>query len=387
MQFNQYFSQLTQSSIRAISKHCQELGGINLGQGVCDIPTPEPIKQAAYKAIADNKNTYVSSYGIAPLREAIANKAQSFNKIPCTMQNVMVSHGSTGAFIAATRALFNQGDEIILFEPYYAYHKLAIDSIGLSVKTVNIDLETFAIDIDEVRNAISEKTKAILICTPCNPCGKVFTKDELLILGEIACENNLYIITDEMYEYITYPGIEHVSIASLSPEIQARTITMSGFSKTYNVTGWRLGYVIADEKIIERMQLAHDLIYVCAATPLQYAAIAAINMPQKYYDDLRKSYTQKRKLFFDGLARMGLSAVQPDGAYYTLVDISTSKFFEAEDTALALLNASKVAAVDGRSFYLQEGGKMKGRHQLRFCFATEQAQLKLALQRLSDALA
>ena len=387
MQFNQYFSQLTQSSIRAISKHCQELGGINLGQGVCNIPTPEPIKQAAYKAIADNKNTYVSAYGIAPLREAIAEKAQAFNKISCTMQNVLVTNGSTGAFIAATRALFNRGDEIILFEPYYAYHKLAIDSIGLNVKTVNIDLATFAINMDEVREAISDKIKAILICTPCNPCGKVFTREELLALGEIACENNLYIITDEMYEYITYPGVEHVSMASLSPEIQARTITMSGFSKTYNMTGWRLGYAIADEKIIERMQLAHDLIYVCSATPLQYAAIAAVKMPQHYYDDLRASYTQKRELFFDGLEKMGLPAVKPDGAYYTLVDISSTKFAEVEDSALALLKASKVAAVDGSSFYLQEGGNVKGKHQLRFCFALEQNKLVLALDYLTKALA
>lgn len=386
MQFNKYYSQLTQSSIRAISKHCQNVNGINLGQGVCDMPTPEPIKQAAYQAIAENKNTYVSAYGITPLREGIANKARTFNNIDCDVDNVLVTHGATGAFIAASRALFNPGDEIILFEPYYAYHKLAIDSASLRIKTVSINLDDFSIDLQAVRDAVTDKTKAILICTPCNPCGKVFSRSELLGLGELACEKNLYLITDEMYEYITYPGVEHISVASLSPDIAARTITMSGFSKTYNMTGWRLGYAVAPKDIIERMQLAHDLIYVCAATPLQYAAITAINMPQNYYDSLRENYTRKREIFFNGLKKLGLTAIKPDGAYYTLVDISNTEYFNTDDPALSLLNASRVAAVDGRSFYLQSDENIKGKEQIRFCFATNEDRLKVALEYLGEAL-
>src|SRR3990167_2922271 len=220
---NQEVMDLRQSGIRSVTMRCNELGGVNLGQGVCDLPMAEEIKTAAYQAIAGNKNIYSDYRGVASLREVLAEKIKNLKKV------------------------------------------------------------------------ISKNTKAIILCTPNNPTGKVFTKQELLEIGKLAEEHDFYIITDEMYEHFIYPGHEHISIASLN-NFKARTLTISGFSKTYNMTGWRLGYVFGPAKLIEKIALVHDFFYVCPVTPLQYAGIQALQMPASYYEALQRSFLQKRDL-------------------------------------------------------------------------------------------
>jgi len=283
-------AQLKQSGIRSVSKRCAELKGFNLGQGVCDIPIDDTIKAAAAEAINANKNLYAASEGVYPLRQAIAKKIKHFNQVDVDPETeILVAHGATGAYVAAVQVLYNPGDEVILFEPFYGYHKGILELFGVTVKAVPINRQDYSFDMDALTAAISNKTRGIVICSPGNPSGKVFTKDELIALGELAKERNLSIITDEIYEYFTYPGHEHVSLASIN-DYAERTVTLSGFSKTYNMTGWRLGYAYGPAEIINKMGLVHDLVYVCPPTPLQHAVIPALDFAQHYYDTMRADF-------------------------------------------------------------------------------------------------
>jgi aminotransferase len=373
---------LKQSGIRAASKRCAELNGINLGQGICDLPILDEIKQAAYSAIKNNKNIYSACEGIMPLREKVTKKIQAFNNIPVEKENVLISHGATGAFIAAITATLNPGDEVILFEPFYGYHKGILQLQNINAKYVKINSDDFSIDMAELEDAINNKTRAILICTPCNPAGKIFSKQELLTIGHLAEKNNLMLITDEIYEYITYPGHEHTSIAALE-NFKERTITISGFSKTYNMTGWRLGYVSGPEKIIEKMALIQDLLYVCPSTPLQYAALSALDLPQTYYSEMTDLYLKKRDYIVNALRTMGLKVTMPQGAYYLLADFSALNFNNDIEAANFLIEEAKVATVTGRSFYENPDD---GKNILRICFAMNEDKLTKAIQQLQKAL-
>jgi aminotransferase len=370
---------LQQSGIRASTVRCAEVGGINLGQGVCDMPMDEVIKHSAYKAIENNKSLYSACEGLLPLRQALAEKLRQFNRIDaCPKQQIIVTHGSTGAFVCATQALFNPGDEVIMFAPFYGYHHSILSLHGVKVRVVNMALPSFAIELSAVAAAINAKTRAIVICTPCNPCGKVFSHAELLALGRLATEHNLAIITDEIYEYITYPGFEHVSIASLE-DFSQRTLTISGFSKTYNMTGWRLGYVCGPSHVIERMALLQDLLYVCPVTPLQYAMLDALSLPESYYADMRAYYLCQRDKMYAALSALGFAPVLPQGAYYMMADIRGLGF--ADDQALidAMLEQAKVAAVPGRAFFqtAQEGSGW-----LRFGYALADEKIDQGLAQL-----
>lgn len=370
---------LKQSGIRAASTRCAAMGGINLGQGICDIPVPDLIKQEAYQTIAQNKNVYSPCEGVLSLREALATKLKQFNNItadPAT--EIVITHGSTGAFVCATMTVFNPNDEVILFEPFYGYHKGILELNGIKVKTVPIHLEDFSINFDALKKAIGPHTKGIVICTPCNPCGKVFTKKELLALGEIARQHNLVIITDEIYEYIIYPGYEHVSIASLE-DFNNRTITISGFSKTYNMTGWRLGYATGPAEVIAKMALVQDLFYVCPPTPLQAAVLAAFRLEQSYYMELNKHHLINRDLVVSVLRKLGFKFTLPQGAYYILADISALGFVDDEEIAKTILEKSKVALVAGRSFYVDPN---QGKNLLRICYASNKDKINLAMDQL-----
>lgn len=379
---NKHIETLEQSSIRAISLRCGQLQGINLGQGICDNPVHPLIMQAACDAINNNKNTYVHMKGIPELREQVAIKAKKFNKIECDIENVLITHGATGAFVGAVKALFNPGDEIILFEPFYGYHKGLVELFGVNTKSIPLVPENFALDVEALRGAITEKTRAIIVCTPCNPCGKVFTKDELRAIGDLACEKDLFILTDEMYEYIIYPGHQHISIASLDKAYFNRTITISGFSKTYNITGWRMGYLIAPAELVDRIALANDFFYICPATPFQYACVAALQLPEEYYQKMQTDYLKKRDFFLSGLQEIGFSLVYPDGAYYVLADFSGLQLVESINPSMDLLEDTYVGAVDGRAFFTNPE---KGKHLLRFCFASNSESLRQALQYLEKS--
>lgn len=375
---------LKQSGIRAASQQCARLGGINLGQGICDLPTPDLIKEEAYSAIEHNKSIYSACEGIFPLRQAIAHKINTFNHVNVDSETeVLVTHGSTGAFVCASRVLFNPGDEVLLFEPFYGYHKTILALMDVSVRCVPIQLDNnFAIDYQLLADSITPKTKAIIVCTPNNPTGKVYSHEELMTIGLIAEKNDLYVITDEIYEYITYSGFEHVSLASLK-NFKERTITLSGFSKTYNMTGWRLGYASGPKEIIQKMALVQDLIYVCPATPLQYALLAAFKLEPSYYDNMRSMYETKGQEAIHALTEMGFNVTRPQGAYYIMADFTPLGFKDDQEAATFFLNDAKVASVTGRSFYFNP---KHGQHCLRFCYALNEQSVTTAYQQMRDAL-
>jgi aminotransferase len=375
---------LAQSDIRAVTAMVNRVGGINLGQGICDLPTPDPIKKGAEAAIEANKSIYTAYTGIPELQHAILHKARTFNQMPvASPDEVMVSNGSTGAFVTALMAILEPQDEIILFEPYYGYHKNLIHVLGGKTQTVTARGANWTIDFDEVRAKINANTKAMVINTPSNPCGKVWTQAELQEALAIAQEHDLYIITDEIYEYMTYDAHRHISLASL-PDAYERTITISGFSKTYNMTGWRLGYAIAPPPIIEKMGLLNDMLYVCAPAPLQYGLAEAFMMSDDYFTQMMVDYTNKRKMMCDALTAIGFDAPLPQGAYYVLANFEalskTRAGFEDDRTACeTLVQATGVASVPGNSFF---NNPADGRYFLRFCYAKEYDILGDACERL-----
>lgn len=380
---SQITNHLKQSGIRAASVRCAALQGINLGQGICDLPVPDQIKEAAYQAIEDNKSIYSPCEGILPLREAISKKLKDFNRIHSDpISEVVVTHGSTGAFVSAITTLFDPGDEVILFEPFYSYHKNILELKGMKVIGVPISLTDLHLDFERLKNAITPRTKGLILCTPCNPLGKVLSREELLSLGHMAQQHGLWVITDEIYEYITYPGHSHTSLASLE-NFKEFTVTISGFSKTYNMTGWRLGYLTAPQLIANKIALVHDLLYVCPATPLQYAVLAAFELQADYYTSMSYLYLKKRDRMVSTLNASGFKVTSPEGAYYLLADFSELGFSDDENAARILLEQAKVAAVPGRNFYINP---QDGKYLLRFCYALDEQKIETALLSIKELL-
>ncbi len=380
---------LRQSDIRAVTFAVNAVGGINLGQGICDLPTPDPIKQAAHEAIDADKSIYTSYAGIARLREGILGKVRSFNRIPAeSADEVVVSVGSTGAFVAACLTLFEPGDECILFEPFYGYHTGLLDLLGVKKSVVKLNPPDWSVDFDALEAAINNRTKAILVCTPNNPCGKVWERHDLERLLDLLERHDLYAITDEIYEYMIYDGREHVSLGSL-PAAFERTITLSGFSKTYNMTGWRLGYAVAPTAIASRMGLINDLIYICAPSPLQYGVAAAFEMGEEYFSELADDYDRKRTLMCETLEACGFAFEWPQGAYYVLASFAPLRdrfegFGDDREACQTLIDRAHVAAVPGNSFFEDPAD---GEHLLRFCFAKEMPVLEKACADLRAAFA
>ena len=292
-----------------------------MAQGVCDTDPPHPVVEAAIAAIRSGHNIYTRMDGIAPLREAIAQKFASFNGLSVDPNTqVLVTSGATGAMHAALLALLNAGDECVVLEPFYGYHVSTLKMMRVVPVVVPLAGPEFALDVERLRAAITPRTRAIIINSPSNPSGKVFSRTELEALAEVAIEFDLFVFTDEMYEYFIYDGAEHISIATL-PGMAERTITISGFSKTFSVTGWRLGYLAASERWLPAIAYFHDLLYVCAPSPLQHGAAAGLlQLPQSFYDGLTEEYQAKRDVICAALTRAGLTPSIPTGAYYVLAD-------------------------------------------------------------------
>ena len=380
-------SELKQSNIRAITLLLQGRDGINLGQGICDMPTPDPIKQGAHEAIDGDESIYSHYGGILELRQALMKKSLEYNNIPVSSPDeVMVTVGSTGAFVSAMFTLLNPGDEVIVFEPYYGYHANLLSVMGAKQKFVRTTGPDWDIDFEKVESLISPRTKAILVNTPGNPNGKVWSRDELTRMAHLLEKHDLYAITDEIYEYMLYDGREHVSLASI-PGAFERTITLSGFSKTYNMTGWRLGYAVGPEAIISKMGLLSDLIYICAPTPLQHGVAEAFNMNNSYFEEMATAYARKRELMCKTLEDIGFIVPWPQGSYYVLADFSPlrERFSGFEDDMAAsttLVERAGIGTVAGRSFFDNDAD---GASCLRFCFAKEYPVLEDACQRLRAA--
>ena len=376
--------QFIQSEIRAMTVACSDVGGINMAQGVCDTDPPHPVVEAAIAAIRSGHNIYTRMDGIAPLREAIAQKFASFNRLrvdPHTQ--VFVTSGATGAMHASLLALLDAGDECIVLEPFYGYHVSTLKMMQIVPVVVPLTGPRFDLDVDRLRAAMTPRTRAIIINSPSNPSGKVFSRNELEALAEVAIEFDLFVFTDEMYEYFLYDGTEHLSIATL-PGMFERTITISGFSKTFSVTGWRLGYLAASERWLPAIGYFHDLLYVCAPSPLQHGAAAGLlQLPQSFYTELAEEYQAKRDKTCAALMRSGLTPSVPEGAYYVLADASSIPGADAKQKARRLLADAGIASVAGSAFFASNAaGVNPGENLLRFCFAKKDHELAEACSRL-----
>ena len=364
-----------------MSVECDRVHGVNLAQGVCDTEVPEPVIERAVSAIHDGYNIYTRLDGIATLRNAIADKARHYNGIHADPEKeILVTSGATGAFYAACLALFNPGDEVLLFEPLYGYHVSTLKAQRVQPVIVPLEEPDWTIDFDQMRSAITPKTRAIVLNTPSNPCGKVFSRAELEQLAEIVLEHDLLVITDEIYEYFLFDGAEHVSFATL-PGMAERTLTISGLSKTFSITGWRIGYLIADASFIGPIGFFHDLTYVCAPSPFQHGAAAGlIALPDEYYSQLASDYQGKRDMLCSALSAAGLTPSIPAGAYYVLADSSSIPGETAAIKARKLLADTGVASVAGTAFLTGE----RGNNILRFCFAKRTEDLERACDQLRN---
>jgi aminotransferase len=362
-----------------MSVECDRIGGINLAQGVCDTPVPAPVQEGAIKAIHDGYNIYTRLDGIARLRNAIAQKqSRDYGLDYDPESEILVASGATGGLHAAAMALLNPGDEVLLFEPFYGYHVSTLQSLRVTPVFVPVAEPDWALDLDALRAAITPRTRALILNTPANPSGKVFARVELESIAALAQEHDLFIFTDEIYEYFVYEGAQHIPIASL-PGMKERTITISGFSKTFSVTGWRLGYVLADARWVGAMAYFHDLTYVCAPSAFQHGAAAGLEeLPPSFYAQLAADYQSKRARILSALSDAGLEPGVPAGAYYVLAGASHLPGKTAAEKARHLLAATGVAAVAGSAFFRSGHGE----NLLRFCFAKKDPDLDDACARL-----
>jgi aminotransferase len=368
---------LVQSDIRRMSRECERVGGINLGQGICDLPTIPELIEGATAAISSSKATYSKFEGIDLLRERIARKMERFNGVRVDpAKELVVTVGSTGGFAAAAMATLNPGDEVILFEPFYGYHLNTLKVLGIETKFVPLRLPDWSIDFEQLRRAFSSRTKGIVVCTPSNPCGKVFTRDELEKIGALCHEFGAWAFTDEIYEYIVYDGRKHLSMAAID-SCRDVTITISGFSKTFSITGWRIGYVAAGVKAAAPIGLVNDLFYVCAPTPLQWGVARALEVGDEYYRALASDYEKKRDMLAGALDEAGFKPYVPEGAYYMLAEVP-AEFKDGREAAAALIETARIASVPGPSFYSSPAGD----RLVRFCFAKDFASLEEACSRI-----
>src|SRR5437899_5154684 len=370
---------VVQSEIRAMTQECDRMGGVNLAQGVCDTEVPEVVAEGAIRAIRHGLNIYTRMDGIERLRRAIAGKVErTFGIVVDPEREVFITNGVTGAFQAGVMALLNPGDEVLLFEPFYGYHASTLRSIRTVPVRVALADPDWTLDVAAVRAAVTPRTRAMVINTPSNPAGKVFTRRELEALAEIADEFDLFVFTDEIYEHFIYGGAKHVSPATI-PGMRERTILMSGFSKTFSVTGWRVGYLIADARWVGSIGYFHDLTYVCAPAPLQQGCADGVKkLGAEFYEGLSREHEMKRTMIVDALRDAGMRPHVPDGAYYVLASAENLPGATAAEKARALLAKTGVASVAGSAFF-RPG---KGEDLLRFCLAKKDKDLADACRRL-----
>jgi aminotransferase len=369
-----------QSDIRRMSRECERVGGINLGQGICDLPTLPLVAAGAIDAIRAGHAVYSKFEGIESLRERIAAKCAGFNGYRVDpASEVVVTVGSTGGFTAAAMATLNPGDEVILFEPFYGYHLGTLRLMGVATKFVPLHGAGWQIDFEELAAAFGPRTKGIVVCTPSNPCGKVFTREELEKIGELCRRNGALAYTDEIYEYIVYDGRQHVSMATIE-SCRDLTITISGFSKTFSITGWRIGYVTAPADIARGVGLVNDLLYVCAPTPLQHGVARGLEVEESYYREMAAEYQAKRDMLAAALRAAGMEPRVPEGAYYMLADVAALGYPGAREAADALLAGARVASVPGTAFWASRGGDQL----LRFCFAKDFEPLEQACRQIRE---
>jgi aminotransferase len=372
---------LAQSEIRAMTQACVSVKGLNMAQGVCDTPVPPIVLEGAEKAIRDGHNVYTRFDGLPELRQAIADKLAHYNGIRADPETeVTVSAGATGAFHCACAALLNPGDEVILFEPYYQYHIGALVAVEAVPVVVRLEPPAWTYPLTQIEQVVTSKTKAIIVNSPGNPSGKVFSRAELETLAEFACRHDLFVMTDEIYEYFLYDGRRHVSMGSL-PNMAERTVTIGGYSKTFSVTGWRIGYSVAAQPWTKAIGAMNDLLYVCAPAPLQMGVARGIReLPDDFYASLARDYRQKRDTFCRALVKTGLTPLIPEGAYYVLADVSRLPGDSGKSRAIYVLEKTGVAGVPGEAFFSDKTGA----DFIRFSYAKTDSDLDEACRRLTQ---
>ncbi len=372
-------SAIEPSPIRTMTTECARVGGINLAQGVCDTPVPPQVRRAAAAAIEAGENVYSRYDGREELRRALADKMRRDNGVEYDPETeVIVTVGATGAFYIAALGLLEAGDEVILFEPYYGYHRSTLVSLDVKPVTVALEPPDWSFSQHALEAAITPRTRALVINTPANPSGKVFTRDELVSLAAIAEHHDLFLFTDEVYEHFVFDDAEHRSPAALLG-MRERTLTMNALSKTFSITGWRLGWLAADRRWAELLAPLNDLVYVCAPTPLQLGAAAALReLPPDYYTGIGVEYQRKRDQLCRALDKAGMPAWLPQGSYFALADISRLPGLSGMERARHLLAESGIAVVPGEAFF--DGPE--GHRIARFCFGKTDEELAEACRRL-----
>lgn len=376
-------SLFTESVIREMTREALKHGAVNLSQGFPDFAAPQDIKRVAMQAIEDDINQYAITWGSRDFREAIARKTKSFLGIEIDPETeITVTCGSTEGMIASMMATVDPREEVIIFEPFYENY--APDAILSDAKPRYVPLRPpdWSFDRDELRAAFNQKTRAIIICNPNNPTGKVFTLEELEFIAELCREHDVLCFTDEIYEHILYPRadkeIHHISMAQLDG-MRDRTVIVNSMSKTYSVTGWRVGYCIAPPLITSAIRKVHDFLTVGAAAPLQAAGAYALGLPLEYYEKLQADYTARRDRLLPVLERTGFQTFRPDGAYYIMTDISNFGFANDVEFTRHMIREIGVACVPGSSFYSDPA---PGSQQVRFCFCKKDETLNAAAERL-----
>jgi aminotransferase len=378
---SQKAARFTESVIREMTRLAQLHGAVNLSQGFPDFPAPAEVKQAAAQAIDADVNQYAITWGAKPLRDAIAKKFERLYGVPVDPEReITVTCGSTEAMIATLMAVLDPGDEVIVFEPFYENYGPDAILSGAVPRFVKLRPPDWSFDPDELRRAFNKKTRAIVINTPNNPTGKVYTRAELELIARLVLEHDALAITDEIYEHILYDGAEHVAMASL-PEMAARTITINGMSKTYSVTGWRVGWAIGPPTLTAAIRKVHDFLTVGAAAPLQQAGALALQLPDSYYRDLAASYERRRGRLLPVLEHAGFRVYKPKGAYYVMTEIGGLGWDDDVKFARYLVETIGVAVVPGSSFYADA---KDGARQVRFAFCKKNETLDEAERRLSQ---
>ena len=372
-------TQFTESVIREMTRLNQLYGGVNLSQGFPDFPAPAEIKAAACAAINADINQYAVTWGAKPLREAIAREFTRRYGLPIVPdEQVTVCCGSTEAMMSTMMAIIDPGDEVVIFEPFYENYGPDAILSGATPRYVTLHEPDWSFNPDELAAAFNNKTKAIIINTPNNPTGKVFSRDELETIAALCRKWDAIAISDEIYEHIIYDGHSHIPIATIEG-MADRTITMNGLSKTYSVTGWRVGWTISPPSLTGAIRKVHDFLTVGAPAPLQEAGAVALGLPDDYYGKLAENYRVRRDVLMKTLARHHFTVYKPYGAYYIMTDISAFGFSDDVEFARYLVKDIGVAAVPGSSFYKTAGA---GRTKLRFCFCKKDETLAEADQRM-----
>jgi aminotransferase len=367
-----------------MTREAMKHGAVNLSQGFPDFPAPEDLKRAAAAAINDDVNQYAVTWGAKDFREAISDKTRWFLGLDYDPEReITVTCGSTEGMIATMMATVDPGEEVVVFEPFYENY--APDAIlsGATPRYVSLRAPEWTFDPDELRAAFNERTKAVILCNPNNPTGKVFTREEMEFVASLCREFDALCFTDEIYEHIVYPRedreVEHISMAQLEG-MRERTLVVNSMSKTYSVTGWRVGYVLAPADITGAVRKVHDFLTVGAAAPLQRAGAYALRMPPEYYEELRREYERRRDLILPVLEDVGFKVFRPDGAYYVMTDISAFGFADDVEFTRHLIQKIGVACVPGSSFYSRPE---LGARQVRFCFCKKDETLLAAVERLA----